>query len=192
MELNTRPIAVDARARGGVASAAMRLYSGKITPIAEELVRALTTAGDIEVESADEVRLDVEAVLKEYVRREREISEQAKNRIEARGLPSTQLGKLKAQIAKESGFATGEDTLPYLIEQILEMLFHSQNVTEVFAEDGELRKRITPVLRKHMDVEEDLDREVRARIKNLDEGTAAFEIEYQKVLEQMKRKKGLS
>jgi hypothetical protein len=170
----------------------MRLYSGKITPIAEELVRVLTAQGDIEVESADEVRLDVEAVLKEYVRRERELAEEAKNRLEARGLPATQLGKLKAQLASDVGFGTGEEALPYLVEQILEMLFHSQHVSEIFSDDAELRKRITPVLRKHMDVEEQLEKEVRARIKNLEEGTTAFEVEYQKVLEQIKRKKGLS
>ena len=37
----------------------------------------------------------------------------------------------------------------------------------------------------------DLDREVRSKIKNLSEGTATFEIEYQRVMEQMKAKKGL-
>ena len=56
----------------------------------------------------------------------------------------------------------------------------------------ELRKKITPILRKHMDVDTELDLEVRGRIKNLEEGTAAFDIEYAKVTEQMRRKKGLT
>jgi hypothetical protein len=43
-----------------------------------------------------------------------------------------------------------------------------------------------------MDVEGELDSEVRGRIKNLEEGTAAFDIEYAKVMEQMRRKKGLT
>ena len=34
-----------------------------------------------------------------------------------------------------------------------------------------------------MDVENDLDREVRSKIKNLEEGTSDFEIEYTRPLE---------
>ena len=63
---------------------------------------------------------------------------------------------------------------------------------EIFAEDMAMRKKLAPVLKKHMDVESGLDEEVRSKIKNLEEGTANFEIEYSKVMEQIKRKKGLT
>lgn len=170
----------------------MRLYSGKITPISEEIVSALASAGDIELESEEEVRLDVEAVLKEYLRLEREILDEAKNRMESRGLGYGNLGKMKSQVSRERGSPPQDEILPYLLEQILNMLFHSNNVAEIFADDTELRKKITPILRKHMEVEDELDKEVRSKIKNLEEGTASFEIEYSKVMEQIKRKKGLS
>ena len=42
------------------------------------------------------------------------------------------------------------------------------------------------------DVENDLDREVRSKIKNLEEGTSDFEIEYTRVMEQIKQKRRLS
>ncbi len=170
----------------------MRLYIGKVQAISDEVIKSLMTDGDLEVDSAEEARLDIESVLKEYVRRDREVGEEAKNRMESRGLGYSQLGKVKAQVAKEKGIQTGEDTLPYLIEQILEMLFHSQHVIEIFADDTDLRKKMAPILRKHMDVDDQLDVEVRGRIKNLEEGTAAFDIEYAKVMEQMRRKKGLT
>jgi hypothetical protein len=48
------------------------------------------------------------------------------------------------------------------------------------------------VLRSKMQADEDLDREVRKHLKHLDEGTSSFEIEYQKQLEAIKRKHGLS
>lgn len=169
----------------------MRLYSGKIPTISEEVVRTLTNDGDIETEAPPEVVLDVESVLKEYVRRERTITEEAKNRLEQRGLPYAQLGKMRSMVAKENGAPQTDDVLPYLLEQILNILFHSQNVEEIFAEDHQLRKKVTAVLRKHMDVGGELDMEVRSKIKNLQEGTATFEIEYQRIMEQMKRKKGL-
>jgi len=170
----------------------MRLYSGKISPIADEIVKALTSTGDIEVTSQDEVRMDIEAVLKEFLRLDREIVDEAKSRMEARGLGYGQLTKTKAQVSKERGAPPPDEQLPYILDQVLNMLFHSSNVEEIFAEDADLRKKLTTILKKHMEVEDELDKEVRARIKNLEEGTASFEIEYAKVMEQMKKKKGLS
>jgi hypothetical protein len=170
----------------------MRLYRGKVEPIAEEILHTLKQAGDIDLESENEAKLDIEAVLKEYLRLDKEIVEEAKNRMEVRGLGYSNLGRVKSQVAKERGGPGQEDVLPYLLEQILNILFHSGNIAEIYVEDGELRKKITPILRKHMDVENDLDREVRSKIKNLQEGTSDFEIEYTRVMEQIKQKKRLS
>lgn len=170
----------------------MRLYRGKIEAIADDVIRTLTAQELIEVENHAEAKLDVESVLKEYLRLDREIVEEAKNRMEARGLGYGQLGRVKGQIAKERGAAEGDETLPYLLDQIINILFHSNNVGEIFAEDTELRKLLTPILRKHMDVDTDLDRDVRSKIKNLEEGSSTFDVEYARVMEQMKQKRGLS
>lgn len=170
----------------------MRLYSGKVPVIAEEIVQTLVKDGDIETDRVEEVRLDVEAVMKEYLRQERQVVDEAKSRMESRGLPYGQLGKMKSAIARERQLPIGEDMLPYLLEQILTIFFHSANVDEVFAEDNVLRKKMTTIMRRHMEVEGELDREVRSKIKNLEEGTASFEIEYQRTLEELKRKKRLT
>lgn len=170
----------------------MRLFSGKIPVISEEIVRVLTSEGDIETGQPNEVVLDIESVLKEYLRYERSVADEAKNRLESRGLPFAQLGKIRSQVARERGAPQNEDVLPYLLEQILSLLFHSQNVDEIYAEDTALRKKLATILRKHMDVGGELDEEVRSKIKNLEEGTASFEIEYKRVMDEMKRKKGLT
>jgi hypothetical protein len=169
----------------------MRLYSGKIGPMVDDLVRELTAQGDIEVEDVAEVKLDLEAVLKEFLRRERELSDTAKDRMQREGLGYSELGRMRQRIAREMGFPQPEEVLPYLIDQLLNMLFHSANVVEIYADDVALRKKVTPILRRHMEVESGLDAEVRSKIKNLQEGTAAFEIEYAKVMEQIKHKRGL-
>ncbi len=170
----------------------MRLFSGKIPTISEEIVRVLTAEGDIETEAPNEVILDVESVLKEFLRQDREITEEAKNRLEIRGLPYAQLGKVKSHVAKEKGAPPTDETLPYLLDQILNILFHSPNVEEIFAEDPDLRQKVAPILKKHMDVGGELDEEVRSKIKNLQEGTASFEIEYARIMGDLKRKKGLT
>jgi uncharacterized protein len=170
----------------------MRLYRGKVETIAEEVVRTLRTQGSVELENENEARLDVEAVLKEYLRLDREIIDDAKNRMEERGLGYSQLNKMKSSVSKERGAPAQDEVLPYLLDQILNILLHSANVAEVFAEDVEIRKTLTPILRKHMEVDSDLDREVRSKIKNLQEGTSTFEVEYSRVMEQIKQKRGLT
>lgn len=170
----------------------MRLYRGKVEVIAEDTIRLLREQGMIELENENEARLDIEAVLKEYLRLDREIVDDAKNRMEVRGLGYSQLGKVKSQVSKERGAPGQDEVLPYLLDQIMNILFHSANVAEIFAEDVELRKTLTPILRKHMEVDSDLDREVRSKIKNLTEGTTDFDVEYARVMEQIKHKRGLT
>ena len=169
----------------------MRLYSGKIGPIVDDLLRDLTAQNDIEVDDEAEVRMDLEAVLKEFIRRERQLIDESKDRMQREGLGYSQLGKMRQRVAREMGFPEQDETLPYLIDQLLNMLFHSANVAEIYADDTTLRKKMTPILRRHMEVEGGLDAEVRSKIKNLQEGTAAFEVEYAKVMEQIKHKRGL-
>ena len=170
----------------------MRLFAGKIPIIASEIVLKLTSENDIEAPAAMEVQADLESVLKEYIRQERRVVDEAKTRMETRGLGFSELNKMKSQVAREGRVSIGEDALPYILEQILEILFHSSHVDEIFSEDSVLRTKITQILRRHMDVEQELDREVRGKIKNLDEGTAAFETEYARVMDQLKRNKRLT
>ena len=170
----------------------MRLYSGKIPLIADEIVRTLVKEEMIETSAAEEVVLDMVAVLKEFSRRDRQVLDEAKRRMELQGLSYSMLGKIKQRVAKEMSFPVPEEALPYLVDQLLNMLFHSSQVEEVFSDDAVIRKALVPILNAHTNVESELDREVRSKIKNLAEGTASFEIEYQRVMEQMKSKKGLS
>jgi len=170
----------------------MRLYKGKIPNIVDELLTELIKDGDVEVENEEEARLDLEAVLTEFVRRERQVMDEARTRMEREGMSYSMLGKMRSRVARETDFPPQDEMLPYIIDQLLTMLFHSQNVAEVFADDSELRKKMAPIIRRHTEVETELDVEVRSKIKNLSEGTANFEIEYARVMEQMRRKKGLS
>lgn len=159
--------------------------------IAGELVRALTEGKKIEVINDEEVRLDFEAVLKEYIRRDRGVTDEAKRRMEREGLSHSMLGRIKSQVAKEQGVPPRDEQLPYLVDQVMTMIFHSNNVDEVWAEDHILRKAITAAIRRHTGLEDELDKEVRAKIKNLSEGTANFDVEYAKVMDQIKQRRGV-
>ena len=111
--------------------------------------------------------------------------------LQKRGLPYEQFGKVKRALAHEKGLGLGEESLEWMTGQMIESFMQSPHIDEIFAEDAALRKRMADVLKKHMQVDEELDEEVRRKIRNLEEGTATWEIEYQKVLDQMKRNRGL-
>ncbi len=169
----------------------MKLYSGKIPVIAKEVTHALVRAKAIECEFESEVSADFEAVLKEYLRFERRVTDEAQRALDRQGLSYDQLRRVRGEFAKKRGAPDADDILPYLVGQIIDMLFHSAHVEEVFAEDTALRTLIVPVLRKHLDVEASLDEAIRAKIRNLKEGTPEYEIEYDRISGQVKRSLGL-
>ncbi len=169
----------------------MRLYSGKIAPIASEVVRALLASKDIESENPKEVESDVASVLKQYLADEKEVNDRAKDVLERTGKPQSEYQRVRALVADEKGIKVGDETLDYLLDQVVEMLMHSNNVEEVYVEDVDLRRRMAPVFKKHMAVDTTLDAEVRAQLRHVREGTREWEVEYARVLEQVRRKKGL-
>jgi hypothetical protein len=169
----------------------MRLYAGKIPVIGAEIIKALVDAEEISVTDQNEAELDVQAVLKEYLRLEREITDKAKDLLQKRNLPYEQFGRVKRSLANEKSFGLGDEGLEWMTAQIIESFMQSMHVEEIFAEDAALRKRMVDILKKHMLVDDEIDAEVRRRIKNLEEGTATWEVEYQKALEQIKKNRRL-
>src|SRR5262249_22190281 len=148
-------------------ASAMRLYSGKIPTIASEVVRALVAAKDIESESPKEVEADVASVLKQYLSDEKEVNDRAKDVLERTGKPQAEYQRVRALVADEKGIKVGDETLDYLLDQVVEMLMHSNNVEEVYGEDVDLRRRMAPVFKKHMAVDASLDAEVRAQLRHV-------------------------
>ncbi len=169
----------------------MRLYSGKVSPISTEVVRTLLAASDIEAENPKEVEGDIAAILNQYLTDERDVTERAKEVLERTGKPQSEFQRLRALVADEKGIKLGDEALDYLLDQVAEMLMHSNNVEEVYAADIELRRKMAPIFKKHMAVDSTLDTEVRAQLRHVREGTRDWEIEYSKVLEQVRRRKGL-
>ena len=105
--------------------------------------------------------------------------------------PQSEYQRFRKLVADERGLKIGDETLDYLLDQVVQMLMHSSNVDEVYVEDVALRRRMAPIFKKHMAVDESLDADVRAQLKHVREGTREWEVEYARVLEQVKRRKGL-
>jgi hypothetical protein len=170
----------------------MRLYGAKIPGIAQEVVRALVSSKDIETEQPREVQADIESVLKSYLETERVVDEKTRDLLQKTNRGPSEFGRVRTQVAEHHGIKVGDETLDYLLDQVVAMLMHSGHVEEVFAEDVELRRRMAPVFKRHMAVDSDVDAEVRAQLRHVNEGTAQWDVEYARTLEAVKRRKGIS
>jgi hypothetical protein len=171
----------------------LKLYRGKVPIIAQTMVKSLVDENAIEVEPENqpEVRLDIESVLKEYLRTEREINDEARELMTSRGESFSSFGKIKRTVARKRGFGLGEESIDWIMSQLIEVLLHTSHVEEVWAEDHEMRRLMRDVLRKHMNVEEELDRNVRDKIKNLEQGSNDWDVKHQQEMEKLRRIKGL-
>lgn len=168
----------------------MRLYRGQIEDVSRDLLEALLDEAQLEV-SADnesEVEKDIESVLSEYIRLDRELYETARDIAADQG---GKVGKIRNKLEREKDLNLQEDPIGYITDQLIETFFHSRFVDEVFAADNELTVTMRPILEDYMTVEEELDEEVRDKIKNLEEDSQEWEVEYEKVMSNLKETRDL-
>lgn len=169
----------------------MKIPKSRVPQLAQDMLKALLEGGDIETETPREVALDLEAVINQYIKDELEISDKARDIVAARGLPPTQIGRVKRQLADERQFKTDEDGIDYLVDQMIEFLMHSNNVEEIFAEDHQLRRKLRGPIRAIQADDDKIEDTVRSRMKHVQEGSAIWEVEYQRILEDVRRRRGL-
>lgn len=171
----------------------MKIYRKVIPKIAKDVVRSLLANQAIEVEDGrrDEAELDIAGVLVEYLNELDRVSSDAHEALQRHKLPPETLGRVKKSLADSRQVAVGDDALDYVIDRMIEALFNSKNIEEIFAEDVDLRRQVTDSLRKYLGVDEELDREVRGRLKNLREGTSEWEVEYSRLIDRMRHSRAV-
>jgi hypothetical protein len=169
----------------------MKLHSARVPQMAAEMLDAIVKAKDIETDAPAEVRADIEAVLNQYIRDEISVNEKAKDMLAQRALSQSEFARIKKLVADERKIKLGDEGIDYLLDQLVEMLMHSANVEEVFAEDYELRRKMREPLRRQLAEEQALAEEVRGQLRHVQEGTGLWEIEYRRMMEDVRRRKGL-
>jgi hypothetical protein len=171
----------------------MRLYPKVIPIISRECVQALMKDGDIEVEPmrVADAEMDLSAIMREYLANEERVNQATREALERRGYDYSKFNQVKREMADVRGFKMGDEGIEYVINQMIEFLLISRNVEEVYAADNVIRAKVHAVMKRHLDVDDEIDKEARARLKHLQEGTSAFDIEYNKTVEQIRRARGL-
>lgn len=171
----------------------MRLFPKVIPIISREVIAKLMADKDVEIEVSriNDAELDLAAIMREYLTAEEKVNQATREALERRGYDHSKFNQVKREMADVRGFKMGDDGIEDVINQMLEFLLISRNVEEVFSADNVMRLKIFDVMKKHLDVDDDIDREARSRLRHLQEGTSAFEIEYNKTVEQIRRARGL-
>jgi hypothetical protein len=171
----------------------MRLYPKVIPTIAREVVQTLMQDGDVEVETmrVNDAEMDMASVMKEYLAAEERVNSATREALERRGYDQSRFNQVKREMADVRGFKMGDEGIEYVIGQMMEQLLVSRNVEEVFSDDLSLRKKIFGIFKRHLDVDDEIDREARARLKHLQEGTTAWDVEFGKTIELLRRSRGL-
>jgi hypothetical protein len=171
----------------------MRLYPKVIPIISRECIQKLMQDGDLEVEPLRiaDAEMDLSAIMREYLANEERVNQATREALERRGYDYSKFNQVKREMADVRGFKMGDEGIEYVINQMIEFLLISRNIEEVYAADNVLRQKIFAIMKRHLDVDEEIDREARTRLKHLQEGTSAFDIEYNKTIDQIRRARGL-
>jgi hypothetical protein len=167
----------------------MWLTRAKLPALTSAMVKALVDGGLVETEAPDGVQADLIAVIEQYLRDEQDISTRARDLAAARGAPPTEAARIRKELARQQGVGVGDDAVDYVLAQCLEMLMHSSSVEEIFGQDHELKLAMRTPLRNEQAAAEQMEDVVRKRLKHVQEGSSQWEIEYQRVREEVMRRR---
>src|SRR5579871_2127495 len=122
----------------------MALYRKVIPKIAKDVIRTLCSKQAIVVDEAHlaEAELDLAAVIVGHLDAEEAISKEAADTLVRLGMPKDKFNQMKQRFAERRGIKIGEDGIDFLLNQLVEALFASKNIEEIFEEDVELRRII--------------------------------------------------
>ena len=171
----------------------MALIRKIIPKIARDIIKSLNSKESIEVEDnkIGEAELDLAAVMVAHLDSEEEIVREAADTLARLGMSRDRFSQLKVRFAERRGVKLGEEGIEFLLGQLLEALFASKNIEEIYASDAELRQDIKGCMDKFLKVSDEVNKEARTRLKNIKEGTPEWDIEFPRMVAQVKRQKGL-
>lgn len=167
----------------------MWLNRARLPALAAAIVRPLLDNQLIETEAPQDVQADILSVLEQYIRDEQSLNTRARDLAAGRGGSATEQARIKKELAKQQGVGIGEEAIDYVLAQLVEMLMHSGHVEEIFAEDHQLKLAMRNPLRKEQAAADQVDETIRKRIKHVEEGSSQWEIEYQRMREEVMRRK---
>ena len=171
----------------------MKINKKIIASTARGYVNLLIDSGMIEVEKTKrlEAEMDVAAVLLDYVDTEAQLNKETERELMMRDLGSENFLRVKKSISERRKIKIGKLAEKKIAKQIIEVLYLSKNIEEIYGTDEELEFAFEAVLLRYERVIKELDVEIKKKLKHLIEGSSEWDIEYLRVMNALKKQKGL-
>jgi hypothetical protein len=171
----------------------MKLYKAKVPTIAADVIEVLVRDGDIDVAASDrsEAEKDLVAIMEEFLRRDNELRDRARDEMAAQNIPYNEFGKTWKRIAEETGHPTNDEVERFLTRQFIENMLISRFVGEVYTDDKALFKKVMIQLRVHDVDERQIREEAEGKVKNVTQGTVDYEIALQSAMRDVRKRRGL-
>jgi len=81
--------------------------------------------------------------------------------------------------------------IEYLTGKIIDLLWSSEVVEEIYSSNNELKRKISAIFEEYCNLDEELEEEAARRLKHLQKGTPDWDIAFEKLAEEIRRKKGI-
>ena len=182
----------------------MKLPERLVERIAGKIVEELSTEGLLEVEDPELFKKKIISVFKKAEEEERLLDERTKeilreriNILEEADLDyRTAFRAVKAKLAEEMKININRRERMNQVAGMIKDLIMEDDGVEIFEDPPVIRRRIANILRRALKEEEEIERNVRERIKkqskNVLEGTPEWNLLYRKIYEDELRQRGLA
>lgn len=181
----------------------MKLPEKLVDRISDRIINELTQEGLIEVEDAYSFKKRIVTIFKKAQEEERLLDEEAKEilRTKLDLLEETSLDfrsafrAIRMKLAEEKNIHVSKrERINQIVSMIMDLILADSSI-EIFDDPPNIRKRIRQVLVDAVKEEEDIDKEVRDRIKSYSrrivEGTPEWNHLYRKIYEDALKRRGL-
>ncbi|HIC97591.1 MAG TPA: DUF507 family protein [Aquificaceae bacterium] len=182
----------------------MKLPERLVERIAGKIVEELSAEGLLEVEDPELFKKKIISVFKKAEEEERLLDERTKeilreriNILEEADLDyRTAFRAVKAKLAEEMKININRRERMNQVAGMIKDLIMEDDGVEIFEDPPVIRRRIANILRRALKEEEEIERNVRERIKkqskNVLEGTPEWNLLYRKIYEDELRQRGLA
>ena len=77
--------------------------------------------------------------------------------------------------------------IEHLTNKIMKEFWENPNIAEIYSDNSLLKTKIHKIFNKYCNFDQKLDEEVKKKLKHLKPGSQEYEIEYNKIMDEMKR-----
>ncbi len=181
----------------------MKIPLRLVERITEKITKELTEKEYIEAEDINQFRENILQIIKNAIQEEKDLEREAEELVEKHKHLldeedinfRTAVRKVKEKLAEERNIHLDPDDRMNQVAHKIKKYIEEDDSIEIFVHPNKIRRLVFAILKDLVREEREIDREVRNRIrsysKKIYEGTTEWKILYNKIYEDILKRKGL-